>query len=203
LRVALLSESGDARTPQLDVQNVKLWLAELDGPFWREAQLHLRCQGEGAWIIMAREWQRLGEQSRIWLLQWGSEEVPQITTSLLLNALSSGLKDVRIEGLKVLATLRDSSVPEAIESIAAKMLGDPDAEVREWAVRAAPASQDWRAFLEREQVAFVRRACIPQLARSEGEKAKSDLIEFLHSEDWQIRALAAAALARMERDAKT
>lgn len=204
LRVSLLSEPDDVQPPKLDVaKNREMWLAELDGPFWREAQLHLRRQGEPAWMTIAREWQRLSEQNQIWLLRWGSEEVPQMTTSLLLGALSNGSKDVLIEGLRALATLRGNGVPEAIESIAAEMLKNLDPEVREWAVHAAPARQDWRTFLEREPEASVRRACIPQLARSEGERAVPDLIEFLRSEDWQIRAQAAAAMSRMGRNTET
>jgi len=204
LRISLLSESGEAQPAELlATKNREMWLAELDGPFWREAQIHLRRQGEGAWMTITREWQRLGEQNQVWLLRWGLEEAPQMTTSLLLDALSSGSKDVLIEGLRALATLRGNGVPEAIESIAANMLEDADPEVREWAVHAAPARPDWRAFLDRESEASVRRACIPQLARSEGERAVPDLIEFLRSEDWQIRAQATAALSRLERDSKT
>ena len=91
----------------------------------------------------------------------------------------------------------DNGVPESIAALAIPLLDDPDAQVREAAVLTGPAGLDWRAFLSRETVPSVRRAVVLQLARTAGEEAIPDLAGLLRSDDWQVRALCAEALARL------
>jgi HEAT repeat protein len=172
-------------------------LAELSGPFWREAQGELKTQGEPAWIALARVWSRLTESNQLWLLRWGGEECTGMVAGVLPEALQSNSDTVRIEALTVLAVLQQTGVPESISTLAAALLEDPDPEVRGAAILASPAGLDWRTFLLRETVPSVRRACIPQLLHSEGDKAIPDLIALLRCDDWQMRTVAAQALVQL------
>jgi HEAT repeat protein len=197
LRAALLSEVEGALVPVLDQRNTALWLAELAGPFWREAQRELKTQGEPAWIALAITWSRLTENTRLWLLRWGAEEFPGMVVGMVPDALRNDSDAVRIEALRALAALQESGVPEFIATMAAGLLDDPDPKIREAAVQAAPKWLDWRAFLLRETIPSVRRACVPQLLRSEGDKAIPDLIALLRSDDWQLRTVSAQALVQL------
>jgi HEAT repeat protein len=85
-------------------------------------------------------------------------------------------------------------VPESIRGLAGTFLSDPDPALREAAVAAAPPGVDWREFLASETNCAVRFAAIAQLARTECEHAIPDLIHFLRSGDWQVRAVAASCL---------
>jgi HEAT repeat protein len=197
LRTALLSEAGAKAAPVLDQTNIELWLAELSGPFWREAQMQLRTQGEPAWTMLAKLWERLSETNQLWLLHWGVEEHTEMVAGLLPIALRSTSNAVRIEALSILALLKETRIPGSIAILPVGLLNDPDPEVREAAVLASPANLDWRAFLIREIVPSVRRACVAQLARSDGDDAILDLIAFLRSEDWQLRTVSAQALVQL------
>lgn len=53
---------------------------------------------------------------------------------------------------------------------------------------------NWREFLASETDSAVRFAAIAQFARTECEQAIPNLIEFLRSDDWQVRAVAASCL---------
>jgi hypothetical protein len=197
LRTALLSEATASSAPILDQGNIELWLAELAGPFWREAQMRLKTQGEPAWTALAKVWERLSETNQRWLLGWGVEEYAGMVAGLLPIALRSSSNTVRIKALRSLALLEETRVPESIAALPVGLLNDPDPEVREAAVLASPAKLDWRAFLIRETVSSVRRACVAQLARSDGDDAILDLIAFLRSDDWQLRTVSAQALVKL------
>jgi len=195
LRTALLSEATASSAPILDQGNIELWLAELAGPFWREAQMRLKTQGEPAWTALAKVWERLSETNQRWLLGWGVEEYAGMVAGLLPIALRSSSNTVRIKALRSLALLEETRVPESIAALPVGLLNDPDPEVREAAVLASPAKLDWRAFLIRETVSSV--ACVAQLARSDGDDAILDLIAFLRSDDWQLRTVSAQALVKL------
>jgi hypothetical protein len=197
LRTALLSETAGSSAPILDQGNIELWFAELAGPFWREAQMRLKTQGEPAWTALAKVWDRLSEDNQLWLLVWGVDEYAGMLAGLLPIALRSSSNRVRIEALRSLALLKETGVPESIAALPVGLLNDPDPEVREAAVLASPANLDWRAFLIREGVSSVRRACVAQLARSDGDDAILDLIAFLRSDDWQLRTVSAQALIKL------
>jgi HEAT repeat protein len=197
LRTALLSEAAASSAPILDQGNIELWFAELAGPFWREAHIRLKTQGEPAWTALAKVWDRLSETNQLWLLGWGVEEYAGMVAGLLPIALRSSSNTVRIEALRSLALLGETRVPESIAALPVGLLNDPDPEVREAAVLASPAKLDWRAFLIRETVSSVRRACVAQLARSDGDDAILDLIAFLRSDDWQLRTVSAQALIKL------
>jgi HEAT repeat protein len=116
---------------------------------------------------------------------------------LIPGALQSDAADVRIEALRAMAILQENGVPETITALAIPLLEDPDARIREAAVLAGPSGVDWRALLTREGEPAVRRALIRQLARSAGEDAIPDLIAFLATDDWQVRAFCAEALVSL------
>ncbi|AXC11917.1 hypothetical protein ACPOL_2601 [Acidisarcina polymorpha] len=197
LRVAILTEAENCPAPTLDQSNADLWLAELAGPFWREAQVTLRVQGQSAWITLAQGWNGLTENNQLWLLRWGVEDFPGMVAGVIPEALRSNSDTVRIEALRVLAALQETGVPDSISASALSLLDDPDPEVREAVVLAAPPGLDWRALLDRETIPSVRRACVSQLVRSEATKAIPDLVGLLRSDDWQMRTVAAQALVKL------
>lgn len=108
-----------------------------------------------------------------------------------------GNRRLKIQALRTLAELCESDMQESLRALALPFLSDPDPSVREAAIWAGPADLEWRTLLERELDPCVRRACVFQLATVERERAIPDLIQFLHSEDWQLRCVSAEALVKL------
>ena len=196
LRIALLTETA-AGGQSFEKASSNLWLAELAGPFRKEAMRALRAQGEGVWTALALEWNKLTEDGQVWLLQWGLEEFGAMVGGLLPEALRSNLRRVRIEALRALANLPASAVSQPVRAMALPLLEDADAEVRALAASASPAGPDWGAFIEHEVNPLVRRAAVIQLARTEGKRAIPDLLQLLCAENWQVRAVAAESLVSL------
>jgi hypothetical protein len=197
LRIALLCDLPAEPIPPIDETNLELWLAELAGPFWQDAQVALKTQGERAWTTLAQAWGRLTEDNQLWLLQWGSEACSGKVAGLIPGALGSKVASLRVEALRVMATLQENEVPASIAALALPLLEDPEPQIRQAAALAAPAGLDWRALLARETVPAVRRALVLRLAWAAGEESTRELAALLRSDDWQIRAICAGALARV------
>jgi hypothetical protein len=193
IRLALLS-GGKLAIPPLDPDTLAPWLDELIGAFQVEAMSALQAQGEHAWIRLALVWDQLDVRLQIWLLQWGSREFQAMIPGLLPLALKSGEHALILEAVRAMADAGEKIVPESIRSLAVTFLSDPDPAVRQAAVAAAPRGVYWREFLAYETNCAVRSEAMLQLAKSECEQAIPDLIHFLRSGDWQVRAVAASCL---------
>ncbi len=196
IRLAL-SSGGKVLAPALNSDTLAAWLHELDGAFQLEAMSALEEQGEPAWIRLALLWDELGARLRMRLLQWGSREFQPMLPGLLPLALSSGDHSLILEALRAMADVGEKIVPESIRGLAAPFLSDPDPAVRQAAVAAAPPGVNWREFLTSETNSAVRSEAMIQLAKSESERAIPDLIDFLRSSDWQVRATAASCLTTL------
>ncbi len=193
IRLALLS-GGKLPAPALDPDTLAPWLDELNGAFQLEAMSALEAQGEHAWIRLALVWDKLDVRLQIWLLQWGSREFQAVLPGLLPQALKSGEHALVLEALRGMADAGERIVPESIRGLAVAFLSNPDPAVRQAAVAAAPAGVNWREFLVSEIDRGVRSEAMVQLAKRECEQAIPDLIDFLRSGDWQVRAVAASCL---------
>lgn len=119
---------------------------------------------------------------------------------MITGGLTASLRSdrkLKVEALRNLAGLPKDGEQESLRALALPFLADPDPWVREAAVWASPAACEWRTLLAREADPIVRRACVFQLATLEQEQAIPDLIQFLHSEDWQLRSVSAEALVKL------
>ncbi len=193
IRLALLSR-GKVVAPPLDPDTLAAWRDELNGAFHLEAMSALEAQEEHVWIRLALLWDKLDVRLQIWLLQWGSREFQAMLSGLLPQALRSSDRSLVLEALRSMSDAGEKIMPESIRSLAVKFLSDPDPAVRQAAVAAAPAGVNWREFLISETESGVRLEAIVQLAKRECEQAIPDLIDFLRSGDWQVRAVAASCL---------
>src|SRR5262249_24293217 len=81
--------------------------------------------------------------------------------------------------------------------VAREFLSSGDAVVRRAADALGPPGVDWRGFLATEPDPPVRRACLIQLRKSEGQRSIPDLIQELSDPDWHTRAVCANELAEL------
>lgn len=188
LRLALAAEERDQAFPALDPESLELWLGELRGPFAERARERLEANVAHTVDIVSAVWNKLGRDTRAWLLELAT----RIQSGQLSQLTDLALRDesLQLEAIEAAqAPLIANQYARQLEELAD---GSPDPVVRAAAIQAgAPGDNRFRAL--RTGVRAVRIAATRRL----GGDDLSTLLKLLYDGDWRIRSAAADRLAAL------
>ncbi len=191
LRIGLL-EPVDGTPLPLFSATPDEWLSELSGPFQAEAQIELKVQGAATLAALVKQWDRLPQSARKWLLEWATEVDADLVLAPIREVLGGNSDGLILAALD--AAARSKALPADLENLLIPFLEHRDELVRRAAVIACRSAFDWRLFFEKEQSALVKQACIAKLIQQEGMHAAPFVLQQLANPDWRIRSSAAEAL---------
>ena len=179
LRVALLLDS-EFEPPEINVQTLDLWLAELLGPHRLRTKQLAEIRPEGALLLWQR-WQKLTEREQEWLVTLTAKCRP----ALLAQKLPDLLGDPAVP-----AFIASHALEHEI-SLPPSLLNHRDPKVRATAISCGHADAMLCAYLApeastEEAVAALTR-CGP-----------STWVEHLSDERWQVRAAATNLLCQSD-----
>lgn len=186
IRVSLFE---DTEAPPIGEANAEAWMRELDGPVAEQARERLEGQGAGGIDLLASRWERLGSESRAWLLAWAAEEAPdaEATASLVDAALADESEEVALAGLEAGERLPEGAVSE---DRLARWAEHPEPEMRATAV-AAGARVDLDAIVEAgTEPPAVLAAAMGRLRSVRGEEAAGAIAPHLESDSHEVRSAA-------------
>ena len=190
LRIKLL-EPGENPIPVFPAATEE-WVEELAGPFQPEARQELRRQGPSTLATLVGYWERLGESSKKWLLEWAIEADADLVLQPIREVLTKRADGLLLAALEAAANVKD--FPVALEGALAPLLEHRDELIRRAAISASRSGRDWGRLFENEPSTLVKQACIAKIMEQEGQEGIPFALQQLASPDWRIRAAAAEGL---------
>lgn len=197
IRVAILS-TYESTPPILDSTTEDAWLTELQGPYTEHVRRIVETLGEAAFLHLRQKWDRLGDEDRSWLLEWGADKFPVYIIELILQALDSGSELLVLAALEAIITLKEYGKIFATHT--GRYLQSKNPAVRLAAVRAGAPVGDWDTALETEDNTAVKIEMVMRLGEEKGAVAAPALIRIIEGGDHRLRAAATSALQRVCRD---
>jgi hypothetical protein len=190
LRIRLL-EPGASPIPMFSAASEE-WVEELAGPFQSEARQELRRQGPSTLAALVGYWERLGDSSKKWLLEWATEADADLVLEPIREVLTKRADGLVLAALEAAANVKD--FPVALEGAIVPLLEHRDELIRRGAVLASRSGRDWPRLFENEPSTLVKQACIAKIMEQEGQEGMPFALQQLASPDWRIRAAAAEGL---------
>lgn len=197
IRIAMLGREESA-PPELTDETEQAWSTELGGPYASHARRLLEAQGEAAFLQLRKKWDRLGDEDKAWLLEWGAAKHPAYAVEPILKGLDSGSDPLLIASLEAITILGVYGTIFAPHT--GPHLRSLNPAVRLATVRACAAGMNWAAELAAEDDTAVKIEMLRRLAEEKGAAAAPDLIRLIEEGDYRLRAAATSALQRSSRD---
>jgi hypothetical protein len=191
VRIAVWS-TKETSPPPLNEQSRDAWLDELNGPRTERARYFLEIGGAEAFSFLLKEWNRLGDPARLWLLEWGDRAEFDRLDEALDAALNAEGPTV-VAGLKTL--IRRPEWKNGRQDQIDQLADSTAPEVRRTAVLAGTTIPDVEAALNAESDSLVRCALLKRLEGRASEEAAKIAAAWCLDEDHRVRAAAVRALA--------
>jgi hypothetical protein len=197
IRVAMLS-TGDVTPPNLNEETEPLWSGELRGPYHAHARRLIEAQGEASFIFLRKRWDRLNNEDKRWLLEWGPGAHPAHTVELILLGLDSGCDVLALASLEAISGLGEAGRIFATQT--GRHLNNRNPAVRLAVARAGAAGVDWEAALSEEENTAVKMEMLMRLTEQKGAVAAPILIRLMEEGDYQVCAAVTSALKTVSKD---
>lgn len=197
LRVAIISMNQNTPLPPLPEPDTEgLWVSELNGIWAEEAKAMAEGMGEEAFRRLARTWDVLSEEVKLWLIEWGMRGHIFHATGLVADVLRSNNVKLVLVALRCLG--QNKTAGSFFQTLLNVLVHHSEPAVRVAAIEAGGTAED--PLIKRMLAAEtpeVRLALIGSIARSKDSNYTRDLTDLIRDRDWRIRAAACDALAEM------
>lgn len=195
IRVSVANGLGIDRSPAVDPDTVEHWVAELSGPYLREATLLIEGKGQVGLPFLTERWNDLPTLGQTWLIRWATTNWPLESVDVLKKGLASEDSAVVLEALRAVSGL---GAPGALfEPLVTPHAESPDAAIRRAAIAAGARVGDVRKALVEEEEAEPIVELLIRLRIAEGVAAIPILVEHLEHGDYRVRVQAQTELSAL------
>ena len=194
LRVVLLTDH-DIPTPPLDASTLDAWVEELNGPLADRARMLMATLGDSVHLLLP-QWDRLGDDTRQWLIDW-LVQADATTARAALIAILRGPLTPHVACVALQHLEAAGAEVEALgEERALAWLQHDASTVRASAIEAGLGSPAQLQAIVRDptQPSEVRMAVLRRWHRHPAEADQDALLALLVDSDWRLRSAAAEAL---------
>ncbi|HRI44754.1 MAG TPA: hypothetical protein PLL78_13585 [Fimbriimonadaceae bacterium] len=195
LRVSVANTLEVDQSPQIDSETVSAWIAELNGPFLREASILAEGKGQHGFVTLAARANELDRDAMIWLLRWGARTWPLDAVEVVRLGLRHEDEEVVLEALRSVETLGPSGSLFAAE--AAPLAQSSSARVRALAISVGAPLDSPRQALANETEPEALAELLARLRKSEGKAAIDILVDHLGHSHYRVRIQAQTELAAL------
>lgn len=197
LRIAIISMDQNAPQPPLPEPDTEgFWVSELKGIWAEEAKVMAEGMGEEVFRRLARAWDALPEEAKLWLIEWGMRDHPLHAAGLVADVLRSDNERLMLASLQCIR--ENKAAGGFFQTLLNELVNHSLPAIRAAALDAGGIAE---APLIRKMLVSepsgVRLALIRSIATSKDRDYAPDLAEFFRDKDWRIRAAASVALAEM------
>lgn len=195
LRVSIANTLGVDRSPEIDDSTAPSWVAELNGPFLREASLIAESKGHPAFLVLARHASTLQADALVWLIRWGAWNWPLDAVELVRYGLRHDEEEVVLEALRAVEKLGPSA--SLFSTDLEPLLRSPSGRVRALALSAGAPIESPRTALGVETDPAAIAELLVLLRKNEGDAALETLVEYLEHPHYRVRIQSQTELAAL------
>lgn len=195
LRVSVANTLEVDQSPQIDRETISAWIAELNGPFMREASILAESKGQHGFATLAAHANDLDRDAMIWLLRWGVRNWPLDAVEVVRLGLRHEDEEVVIEALRSVETLGPSGSLFATE--VAPLAQSASGRVRALAISLGAPLDSAREALTSETEPEALAELLVRLRKSEGPAAIDLLVDHLGHPHYRVRIQAQTELAAL------